>query len=71
MAKREQYTYQIKCPACLTYGRVQASENENPVHGEGLGFEVEAVSDGFKLESLGRNARESGFTCDRCGAQAA
>ena len=60
MAKRERFTRAIKCPKCGTKGQATYEDNENPVHGGGLGTVLISVPEQFRMNGEIISCRECG-----------
>lgn len=67
MAKREQFSTYVTCPACDKKGTASWEENENPVHGRGYDRELIDVSIGFHLAKgqLDKSG-DPKIDCDNC-----
>jgi RecJ-like exonuclease len=65
MARREEVSFNLKCPKCGKKGTITWTENENPVY-SGLERDFGAVSDGFKRSKKHDRDDHFGVICAKC-----
>ena len=66
MPKRENFSTSLKYPNCKLVGRAQWSENENPVHGDGLDSTLDSVTDGFLIDHNKNLQGDTKILCSKC-----
>jgi hypothetical protein len=65
MAARDRYTWDLKCPKCKRAGIAKVSEDAYP-HMRSLRFAVDEVSEGFRVQYLGKSAVDTVIFCNKC-----
>jgi len=66
MPRRENFSTSLKCPNCNSVGRAEWSENESPVHGDGLDSILESVTDGFLIGNSKNLQGDTEILCSKC-----
>ena len=65
MAARDRSEYNIRCTTCDKTGVLKTSENDYPFMRK-LGFQVDALSEGFKVAKLGNSSVDTDIICSTC-----
>jgi hypothetical protein len=65
MAARDSYRVNLTCPNCGRSGEAQVSEDDYPFMAS-VRFRVDAVSEGFALQTEGENTSTTEFICTKC-----
>jgi predicted RNA-binding Zn-ribbon protein involved in translation (DUF1610 family) len=67
MTMRDKWQVHLSCPGCGAIGEADVSEAVHSSTPQTDTLQVDRVSDGFRIRTLGSTMRTTKFECVRCG----